>query len=72
MSRLQYKHLCVINGIKRDEPNYKRPNDYGFSDTEFIGMSHKHRSRIIAKLKFLGYYSEADRLKELSKIKTQN
>jgi hypothetical protein len=69
MSRKQYNHLRAINGIKRDELNYKRPNDYGFTDAEFIAMSHKHRSRIINKLKFLGYYTEADRLKDLSRIK---
>lgn len=71
MSRTIYNHMRTINAIQRDEINYSRPNNYGFTDSEFVAMGHKDRSRIVSKLKFLGFYTEADRLRDLARIKQQ-
>lgn len=72
MSRTQYYHLRTINGINRDETNYNRPDNYGFTDAEFIEMDNRSRTRIINKLKYLGFYTEADRLRDIARIKTKN
>ena len=72
MSRNQYYHLRTINAINRDETNYKRPDSYGFTDAEFIEMDNRNRTRIINRLKYLGFYTEADRLRDIARIKTKN
>lgn len=61
--------MRTINAINRGELNYKRPESYGFTDKEFIDMGNRDRTRIINRLKFLGFYSEADRLRDLARIK---
>jgi hypothetical protein len=69
MSRPIYYHLRTINAINRDETNYNRPESYGFTDAEFIEMDNRNRTRIINKLKYLGFYTEADRLRDIARIK---
>jgi hypothetical protein len=69
MSRPIYYHMRTINAINRDEHNYKRPENYGFTDAEFIEMDNRSRTRIINKLKYLGFYTEADRLRDIARIK---
>jgi hypothetical protein len=72
MSRRIYIHLRTIGALKGDEINFKRPDNYGFSDAEFIAMNNRDRTRIVQKLKFLGFNREADRLKHIARIKITN
>jgi len=72
MSRRQYIHLRTIGAVKGDEQNFKRPDNYGFSDAEFIALNNRDRTRIINKLKFLGFYREADRLRNIARVKITN
>lgn len=69
MSRRIYLHLQTIGAIKGDEINFRRPDNYGFSDAEFIALNNRDRTRIVNKLKFLGFYREADRLRDIAKAK---
>ena len=72
MSRYIYIHLQTIGAIKSDEINFRRPDNYGFSDAEFIALNNRDRTRIVNKLKFLGFYREADRLRDIARVKSSN